>query len=103
MFLGGSRIAQKAIEKLGDQYRIKVIEENKERCNFLADRFENVLVINGDGRNLDLLREEGLAKMDAFIATTGSSEVNLLMSPGQIGRPQAHGCRGGEFCPDQHR
>jgi len=35
-------------------------------------------VINGDGRNLDLLQEEGLAKMDAFIATTGSSEVNLL-------------------------
>ncbi len=78
MFLGGSRIAQKTIEKLGDNYRIKVIEENKERCSMLADRFENVLVINGDGRNLDLLRDEGLAKMDAFIATTGSSEVNLL-------------------------
>jgi lipoate synthase len=31
MFLGGSRIAQKAIEKLGDQYRIKVIEENIEK------------------------------------------------------------------------
>lgn len=78
MFLGGSRIAQKTIEKLGDQYRIKIIEENKERCSYLADRFENVLVINGDGRNMDLLKEEGLAKMDAFIATTGSSEVNLL-------------------------
>ncbi len=78
MFLGGSRIAQKTIEKLGDQYRIKVIEENKERCRLLADKFENVLVINRDGRDLDLLREEGLGKMDAFIATTGSSEVNLL-------------------------
>ncbi len=78
MFLGGSRIAQKAIEKLGDQFRIKVIEESKERCSYLADKFENILVINGDGRNLDLLREEGLDRMDAFIATTGSSEVNLL-------------------------
>jgi trk system potassium uptake protein len=78
MFLGGSRIAQKTIEKLGDQYRIKVIEESKERCDLLADRFENVLVINGDGRDLELLKEEGLEKMDAFIATTGSSEINML-------------------------
>jgi len=78
MFLGGSRIAQKAIEKLGDKYHIKVLEESKERCNLLANKFENVLVINGDGRNLDLLKEEGLERMDAFIATTGSSEVNIL-------------------------
>ncbi|HOI49266.1 MAG TPA: Trk system potassium transporter TrkA [Prolixibacteraceae bacterium] len=78
MFLGGSRIAQKAIEKLGDQYRIKVIEEDRERCERIADEFENVLVINGDGRNMELLREEGLEKMDAFIATTGSSETNMM-------------------------
>jgi trk system potassium uptake protein TrkA len=78
MFLGGSRIAQKTIEKLGDQYRIKVIEEDKDRCELLADRFDNALVINGDGRNMDLLKEEGLDKMDAFIATTGSSEINML-------------------------
>jgi trk system potassium uptake protein TrkA len=78
MFLGGSRIAQKTMEKLGDQYNIKVIEENKERCHLLANKFDNALVINGDGRNFDLLRTEGLSKMDAFIATTGSSEVNML-------------------------
>jgi len=78
MFLGGSRIAQKTIEKMGDQYRIKVIEIDKERCERLADKFENVLVINGDGRDVDLLKDEGLEKMDAFIATTGSSETNML-------------------------
>ena len=68
----------RSIERLGDQYRIKVIEGNKERCEQIADRFENVLVINGDGRNMDLLKEEGLEKMDALIATTGSSEINML-------------------------
>ncbi len=78
MFLGGSRIAQKAIEKMGDNYRIKVIEGNREKCEKIADKFENVLVINGDGRNLDLLKEEGIAKMDAFVATTGNSETNIL-------------------------
>ena len=78
MFLGGSRIAQKAVEKLGDQYRIKIIEINREKCEKIADRFENALVINGDGRNLNLLKEEGIEKMDAFVATTGNSETNIL-------------------------
>ena len=78
MFLGGSRVAQKAVEKLGDHYRIKIIEDNLERCEKIADKFENVLVINGDGRNLDLLKEEGIDKMDAFVATTGNSETNIL-------------------------
>jgi len=78
MFLGGSRIAQKAVEKLGDNYRIKIIENNREKCEKIADQFSNVLVINGDGRNLDLLKEEGIDKMDAFVATTGNSETNIL-------------------------
>ncbi|AHW60106.1 trk system potassium uptake protein TrkA [Draconibacterium orientale] len=78
MFLGGSRIAQKAIEKLGENYRIKVIEGDRKRCEKIADKYENVLVINGDGRNLNLLREEGIEKMDAFVATTGNSETNIL-------------------------
>ncbi len=78
MFLGGSRIAQKAIEKLGDQYRIKVIEENIERCEQIAGNYGNVLVINGDCRNLQLLEDEGLEKMDAVVATTGNSETNIL-------------------------
>ncbi len=78
MFLGGSRIAQKAVEKLGDQFRIKIIENSLEKCERIADKFENVLVINGDGRDLDLLKEEGIDKMDAFVATTGNSETNIL-------------------------
>jgi trk system potassium uptake protein TrkA len=78
MFLGGSRIAQKAIEKLGDRYNIKVIEEDTDRCTRLVNQFEHILVINGDGRDMDLLREEGLDRMDSIIATTGSSEVNIL-------------------------
>ncbi|MDD4227314.1 MAG: Trk system potassium transporter TrkA [Mariniphaga sp.] len=78
MFLGGSRIAQKSIEKLGDQYRIKVVEEDVERCQLIAEKYENALVINGDCRDLKLLRDEGLEKMDAVIATTGNSETNIL-------------------------
>lgn len=78
MILGGSRIAQKTAEKLGDQYNIKIIETDKERSQKVADRLENVLVIHGDGRNLDLLKEERIERMDAFIAVTGNSETNIL-------------------------
>jgi trk system potassium uptake protein TrkA len=78
MFLGGSRIAQKAIERLGDRYSIKVIEANRERCERIADRFRKVLVIHGDGRDMALLNEEGLEKMDALVATTGNSETNII-------------------------
>ena len=78
MFMGGSRIAQKAIEKLGDQYRIKIIENDRKRCEKIADKYKNVLVINGDGRDMSLLKDEGIDKMDAFVATSGNSETNIL-------------------------
>ncbi len=78
MILGGSRIAQKTAEKLGDQYNVKIIEADRERCIKLAGKVRNALIIHGDGRNLDLLKEESLDKMDAFIAVTGNSETNIL-------------------------
>lgn len=78
MILGGSRIAQKTAEKLSEQFNIKIIEQDKERCQKIADKFSNILVINSDGRNLELLKEEGIEKMDAFVALTGNSETNIL-------------------------
>jgi trk system potassium uptake protein len=78
MILGGSRIAQKTAEKLSDDFNIKIIDSSKERCQQIADKLSNVLVINGDGRNLELLKEEGIERMDAFIAVTGNSETNIL-------------------------
>lgn len=57
---------------------VKIIEENRERSMVLSEKFQNVLVINGDGRNTDLLIEEGLPYMDAFVAVTGDSETNIL-------------------------
>jgi trk system potassium uptake protein TrkA len=44
----------------------------------VAEKYNNALVINGDCRNLKLLKDEGLEKMDAVVATTGNSETNIL-------------------------
>ncbi|MDR1859483.1 MAG: Trk system potassium transporter TrkA [Bacteroidales bacterium] len=78
MMVGGSRIAERTIKRLGDHYNIKLIEADKTRSEEIAGAFENVLVINGDGRNLELLKEERISQMDAFVAVTGDSETNIL-------------------------
>lgn len=78
MILGGSRIAMKTARQLGNQHYVKIIEQDKHKSYQLSNMLSNALVINGDGTNLDLLRLEGLGKMDAFIAVTGNSETNIL-------------------------
>lgn len=78
MILGGSRIGRHIAQKLQDYCQVKLIDYNLERCRSLAEDLEDTLVINGDGRDGDLLAEEGLQNMDAFVAVTGNSETNIL-------------------------
>lgn len=78
MILGGSKAGYHTARKLSPHYKIKLIERDKEKCFALADQLPDTLVINGDGRNVDLLEEEGLGEMDAFIALTGDSETNII-------------------------
>ncbi|SMO85729.1 trk system potassium uptake protein TrkA [Saccharicrinis carchari] len=78
MILGGSRIGKKLAERLGVRYNVKMIEIDREKSTRLANELEHTLVISGDGRNLELLKDEGLKKMDAFVAVTSNSEVNIL-------------------------
>ena len=78
MILGGSRIGRHIALKLQNYCQVKLIDYNLERCRSLAEDLEDTLVINGDGRDGDLLAEEGLQNMDAFVAVTGNSETNIL-------------------------
>ena len=80
MVLGGSKIGIQAAVQLSKKYNIKLIEENKEKCFELADLLQNTMIINGDGRDVELLKEEGIDEMDAFIAVTGNSETNIISS-----------------------
>jgi len=57
---------------------VKLIDNNLEKCRDLAETLEETLVIHGDGRDGNLLAEEGLQHMDAFVAVTGNSETNIL-------------------------
>lgn len=78
MILGGSRIGMLTAKDLGTQHNIKLIEQDRERSYKLSNMLNNTLVINGDGRDVNLLLEEGIEDMDAFIAVTGDSEINIL-------------------------
>ncbi len=78
MILGGTKVAYHAARRLSKKYRIKLIESDKDRCEVLADALNDTLIINGDLTNVELLKEEGLQEMDAFIAVSNNSETNII-------------------------
>ena len=79
MILGGSKVGFKTARDLcRNRFNVKLIEKNKEKAFDLADELPNALIINGDGRNVELLEEENLGAMDAFVAVTGNSETNIM-------------------------
>lgn len=80
MIIGGSRVGKliaQNLEEIGG-YNVKLVEIEHERSIKLANSLENTLIIEGDGRNLELLKDEGISKMQAFVAVTGNAEVNIL-------------------------
>ena len=79
MIMGGSRIAVRTVQYMPEYMRTKIIESDYARCNRLTELVDDkVMIINGDGRDLDLLEEEGIRNTEAFVALTGSSETNIL-------------------------
>ena len=80
MILGGTGMAYETARLLEDEYSVTLIEGSKDRCKWLAERLNNTLIINGKSNNIDLLEEEGLDTMDAFIALTPNSETNIIAS-----------------------
>ena len=78
MIVGGSRIAKNIALEMGEHHAVKLIEIDRTKSYTLSNELHNCLVINADGRNRDMLMQEGLPKMDAFIAVSGNSETNIL-------------------------
>lgn len=79
MILGGGKIGVKAARSLCDhKFNIKLFELNRTRAKEVAEKLPNALIINGDGRNVELLEEENISDMDAFVAVTGNSETNIM-------------------------
>ncbi|MBQ7209829.1 MAG: Trk system potassium transporter TrkA [Paludibacteraceae bacterium] len=78
IFVGGTRIAQKAVQELGNDKNIKIIEPDRDKCYALSEKVSNALIINANGSDMEVLKEEGILDADAFIAVTDNSEANIF-------------------------
>ena len=78
MIIGGGRIGRKTARRLERDMNVKLIDIDKERCLTLIDQLEHTLIINADARDIELLEDEGIRNMDAFIAVTNDYETNIL-------------------------
>lgn len=77
-FYGGTKIAQKAAQSLPSEFKIKILEEDKELCYQLSEKLSNALIININHNDTEAMQEEGLVDADAFVAVTESSEANIF-------------------------
>lgn len=81
MILGGDQTSQQlAKQLLALGVKVKIIEQDRNRCRSLCEVLPRAVVIHGDGAHGELLKEEGLSQTDAFVALTGIDEENILMS-----------------------
>ena len=81
MVIGGGKTGLYLSKKLSEfGVSVKVIERNMDRCRYLAEKLEDVMILNGDGTDKQLLEEESIADMDGFVTATGYDEDNLLLA-----------------------
>lgn len=78
MILGGSKIGVLTAQMLQHNFNVVLIERDKQTSRLLAEQLKKTLVVNADGRDVVSLEEEGIENMDAFIAVTPDSEMNIM-------------------------
>ncbi len=80
MILGGTELAAKTAVLLEKEYRVTVVDKDRNRCKNLVSRLSDALVVCADPGNLKELEQEGLVNMDAVVALTENSEANIIAS-----------------------
>jgi len=81
LIVGGGNIGLRlALELETKQYHIRLIEKDRERCEYLAERLSHTVVLHGDGTDQELLEEENIREIDVAISLTGNEEANVLSS-----------------------
>ena len=78
---GGGNTAMCVVRQMPDYMRVKIIEQDEQRCRYLTGQFDinkHAMVINGDGSDISLLQTEGIHTTEAFLALTNNTESNIL-------------------------
>ena len=88
--VGGSRIAMRFAARFHERFHLRIIDNNREHCEHMATVLPNCDIVFGDGRDVEVLKENNVEQYDAFLALTGSSETNILtcMSAREFGVPK---------------
>lgn len=90
LIMGGSRIAIRFAKRFHDKYHLKIIDSDRDNCEKIATDLPDCEIVLGDGRDIEVLRENNIYQYDAFLALTDSSETNILtcLSAKEFGVPK---------------
>ncbi|MGL6042161.1 MAG: Trk system potassium transporter TrkA, partial [Deefgea sp.] len=77
---GGGNVGYRLAKKIEKRYQVKLIENNKERANWLAEHLSDTLVLYGEATDEDLLENEQIERCDLFLALTSDDEDNIMSS-----------------------
>ena len=83
LIIGGGNIGYNLAKNLENDYegiRVKIIEKNKERAEFIANELNNTIVINGDGLEEDVLKEANIQEVETILSLTNDDEDNIMLS-----------------------
>jgi len=80
MIVGGTPLALRTAQQIENKYRVTIVLQNEEQGKEFVGALDNSLIIHADPSDVDTLIEEGLERMDAFIALTPNSETNIITS-----------------------
>lgn len=78
MITGAGCVTENLLETIGREYDITVIDPDRERCQVIASKFPDAVVVNALANDIATLKEEGIGKCDIFLALTRSSETNIV-------------------------
>lgn len=78
MIVGGGRIGYYIAKALEEKVDVKIIEKNEEKCKFLSKHLKKSLILHGDGTDKQLLIEENIKDIDAYITVSGNDEMNIM-------------------------
>lgn len=90
MIMGGGKIAIRLASMASHEFKFKIIDSDWKTCQMLSEKCPDCEIVHGDARDVDLLIEEGVEEMDAFVALSGSSEANILtcLTAKELGVPK---------------
>ena len=80
MIAGGGNIGERLAEAIESRYRVKIIESNRARADYLSQNLDKAIVLYGSASDRELLLEENIGEADIFCAVTNDDEANIMSS-----------------------